>query len=170
MEQTELSSSPKHPNVWRQTRPVALCCILLLSDLLLTLNSFCSLLFFEGFFFFCCCSYFPLTLIIQMYWGPCALPHHKGNHKPSDQKICQMYSPGRSHTGVTAQAARLGWVAHKPGWGHHLLPEKGTTEERSSVHTQSNIWGLILLVFGLGVVRGWFVCFALVHVLTALIL
>lgn len=105
-----------------------------------------------------------------MYWGPCALPHHKGNHKPSDQKICQMYLPGRSHTGVTAQAARLGWLAHKPGWGHHLLPEKGTTEERSSVHTQSNIWGLILLVFGLGVVQGLFVCFALVHVLTALIL
>lgn len=86
------------------------------SDLLLTLNSFCSLraLFF---FFFCCCSYFPLTLIIQMYWGPCALPHHKGNHRTSDQKSCQMYLPGtiprRGHssgcqTGLAASAKQDG--------------------------------------------------------------
>lgn len=54
------------------------------------------LFFVFFFFFFCCCSYFPLTLIIQMYWGPCALPHHKENHRTSDQRSCQMYLPGRT--------------------------------------------------------------------------
>lgn len=67
------------------------------------------LLFFEGsffFFFFCCCSYFPLTLIIQMYWGPCALPHHKGNHRTSDHRSTRCPWLAEPHARAMAQAAR----------------------------------------------------------------
>lgn len=120
--QSQLSSSAKDPKIWRQSHPVALCYIFLLSDLLLTLNSSLRaqvVVLVWAFFppFFCCCSYFPLALITQMHWEPCALPHHKGNHRTKDQKSCQMYLLGRiphkghgsgCQTGLTALAKQDG--------------------------------------------------------------
>lgn len=137
---SEFSSSPKYPSAWRQTHPVTLHSILILSALQLTLNSFCYLRALLFFSFFCCCSYFPLTLIIQMYWGPCALPHHKGNHRTADQRSSQMSLPGRAprrghssgcQAGLAASARQDGGItcSHK----HRRNNSRANSEQLSGI-------------------------------------
>lgn len=121
----------QNPNSWRQNHPVVLChrdhfALRPSADperLLFFESSFISPSFsLSLLFFFCCCSYFPLSLIIQMCWGPCALPHHKGNHRTSDQRICQMSSPGRAPCEGHGYKSRLSCI-HEAQQGQH--PAKG---------------------------------------------
>lgn len=110
------------------------------------------LLLFEGFFFF---FLFLLLLIFSPHINYTdvlgAMCFATSQRKPQDFRSEEL--PDVLAWQNTTQGSRLrlpdrAGCLGKTGWGHHLFPEKGTTEDTSSVQTLSNSWGLISLVFG----------------------
>lgn len=122
----------KIPHRMEATPSCALGCIFLLSDLLLTPNSFC----FEDSFF----SFLLLLLIFSPHINYInvlgAMCFATSQRKPQDfrsEELPDVLAWQNTTRGSWLRLPDWAGCLGKTGWGHHLLPESGTTEEMLSV-------------------------------------
>lgn len=152
----ELFSSPKYSNVWRQNLPAGLCRRdLLLSDLLMTLNSFCSLraLFCLPFF---CLFFFLLLLIFSPHINYTdvlgAMCFATSQRKPQDfrsEELPDVLAWQNTTQGSQLRLPDQAGCLSKAGWGHHLFPEKGPQKKEAWCKriARSGDWFLAVFVF-----------------------